>query len=130
MLIGDVRLGGLARLKRVPPTELAPPKYFVAEKPEQLLDQWRAIRMGDLSECGSHERCHYCGDICPGDAFVQTGDPLRAADNHCRQAYARMTAGQHLQQGLSLDELRKKFGIPAEFGRATVRPIISLHPVG
>lgn len=130
MPIGEVRAGDLFRLKRQSSTEVTPVRSFTAANREELLDQWRAVRMGDLSECGSHERCHYCGDICPGDAFVQTGDPLRAAENHCRHAYARMTASKHLQAGLSLDDLHKKFGVPAEFGRTTVQPIIPLHLIG
>ena len=131
--IGNFRKNGLRHLKRLPPSitaEFAP--LFTNDDPAVLLDQWRSIRMESMSDCGKHERCHYCGDLCPGDAFVQTGSPLRAAENHCRQAYARMTAGQLLQAGHSLDDLRQKFGVSAEFGRelGKTRPVIRLHPVG
>lgn len=132
MVIGEVRGGDLLKLKRLPPapaTDTVPD--FVAADPAELLDQWRRVRMNSMTECGTHERCHYCGDLCPGDAFVQNGNPLSAAENHCRQAYARMAAGQHLQAGHTLDSLRQKFGISAEFGRefAKTRPTIKLHPV-
>ncbi len=132
MPMGDVRTGGLLHLKRLPPEPMADSlPDFVAANPAELLDQWRSVRMKSMTECGTHERCYYCGDLCPGDAFIQNGNPLSAADNHCRQAYARMTAGQHLQAGHSLDELRQKFGVSAEFGRMLKkhRPIIKLHHV-
>ncbi|MFM2057907.1 MAG: hypothetical protein RLY71_2292 [Pseudomonadota bacterium] len=132
MVIGNFRRDGLQPLKRLPSEpagEQAP--NLTAATPAELLDQWRSIRMENMSDCGKYERCHYCGDLCPGDAFVQAGNPLRAAENHCRQAYARMTAGQLLRSGHSLDDLRKKFGIPAEFGRCyqKTRPTIRLHPI-
>lgn len=132
MSIGQVRQNDLPRLRRLPPAST--PSHlpsFTADDPAELLDQWRSIRMESMTECGTHERCHYCGDLCPGDAFVQNGNPLSAAENHCRQAYARMTAGQHLQAGHSLDDLHQKFGVSAEFGRqhSKLRPTIKLHPV-
>lgn len=131
MSIGNFRQNGLLPLKRLPPSPIAENSpTFTTTDPVALLDQWRSVRMENMSDCGKHERCHYCGDLCPGDAFVQTGNPLRAAENHCRQAYARMTASQLLQSDHSLDDLRKKFGISAEFGREykKYRPIIRLHP--
>lgn len=130
--IGNFRIKGLHHLKRLPPSAPSElPPSFTAEDPGVLLDQWRSIRMESMIDCGKHERCYYCGDLCPGDAFVQTGNPLRAAENHCRQASARMTAGQHLQAGYSQDDLRQKFGVSTEFGRelGKTRPTIRLHPV-
>lgn len=116
--IGNFRKSGLHHLKRVQPsapTE-SPPKLNASE-PGVLLDQWRSIRMENMIDCGKHERCNYCGDLCPGDAFVQTGNPLGAAENHCRQASARMTASKHLRVGHSLADLQKMFGVATEFGR-------------
>lgn len=133
MSIGNFREGGVQHLKRTRPTNTTEHQpSFKADDLGKLLDQWRSVRMVHLLNCGQHEHCHYCGDLCPGDAFVQTGDPLRAAENHCRQAVARMTASQHLQAGYSLHDLHQKFGISAEFGReySMARPIIRLHPVG
>lgn len=129
MQICEVRAGSLPKLKRKPPETKLQSQQFVSDTPETLLDQWRTVRISDLTECGTHERCLYCGDICPGDAFVQTGDPLRAAENHCRQAYARMTASKHLQEGMTLADLQKKFGVTAESGHSSLCSVIPLRSI-
>lgn len=132
LLIGHFRQNGVRHLKRLPPVDTSMDlPTFTSKDSGEILDQWRSIRIENLIDCGKHERCHYCGDLCPGDALVQTGSPLKAAENHCSQAYARMTAGQHLREGYSLETLSQKFGISAEFGRETTKTkrIIKLHPV-
>ena len=129
--IGSFRDRGLRTLKRKPPlpqTSYTIPD-FSNKDPDVLLDEWRSIRMNSMTDCGKHERCHYCGDLCPGDAYVQNGNPLSAAENHCRQAYARMTAGKSLEAGQSLEDLRKKFGVSTEYDRGKhARSIITVRP--
>ena len=58
----------------------------------ERLDNWRSLRISSLKECGSYEYCKFCIDVCPGDAFLLTGDLLRAPENHCIIAKARYKA--------------------------------------
>lgn len=58
----------------------------------ERLDNWRSLRISYLKECGSYEYCKFCIDVCPGDAFLLTGDLLRAPENHCVIAKARYKA--------------------------------------
>ena len=56
------------------------------------LDNWRSLKISDLKECGKHDYCEFCIDVCPGDAFLLTGDLLSAPENHCTIAKARHKA--------------------------------------
>lgn len=113
MEIGDFRAAGLKGLKRLASDKISTSTNASTQTHQKLLEEWRGIRMEDLTDCGKHERCHFCGDLCPGDGFVQTGDYLQAAENHCRQAYARMTASSYLQSGKTLDKLLEIFNTPS-----------------
>ncbi len=57
-----------------------------------LLDNWRSLKISDLKECGTYNYCEYCIDVCPGDAYILTGDLLKAPENHCIIAKARHKA--------------------------------------
>lgn len=56
------------------------------------LDNWRSLKISDLKECGHHVYCMFCIDVCPGDAYLLTGDLLKAPENHCVIAKARYEA--------------------------------------
>lgn len=65
---------------------------FTALKGYEILDNWRSLKISDLKECGTYNYCEFCIDVCPGDAYVLTGDLLRAPENHCVIAKARYKA--------------------------------------
>lgn len=69
------------------------------------LADWQAITLRDFDECGTHKRCDWCEEICPGDALVLSGNPLAAAEHRCTAAAARMTAAQHLFYGQAAQNL-------------------------
>jgi radical SAM protein with 4Fe4S-binding SPASM domain len=117
--IGSFRTDGVKHLKRVPESGKATSPSAEINGPAKILDRWRSVRIHDLTDCGRHEHCNYCGDLCPGDAFVQTGDPLKAAENHCRQARARMTASQVVKARLPVHALPESIGNPVGHSRST-----------
>ena len=130
MKLGNVRDAGLSELLHHAPTfPHAKALLFDDLLPTERLAAWQEIRLADLRECGTHERCLWCGDICPGDAYVQTRDPLAAAENHCREAYARMTAARELESGLNQTAIYTKYGVNADFGdSAPAEQPIKWHP--
>jgi radical SAM protein with 4Fe4S-binding SPASM domain len=116
MRLGNVRQTSLSALLQHAPAK-HPSAITIQElAPADRLAAWQRIRLGDLRECGTHDRCEWCGDICPGDAYVQTGDPLASAENHCREAYARMTAANELESGLNRTAIYTKYGVDTDFG--------------
>ena len=120
MKLGNIRttgFEGVVQQQKLLPQ--SPVRNFNELSPSQLFAAWQSIRIEDLRECGTHDRCEWCGDICPGDAYVQTKDPLAAAENHCREAYARMTASQEISAGLSLTDIYIKYNVTTDFGLST-----------
>jgi len=65
---------------------------FEALKGVERLDNWRSLKISDLKNCGQFNYCEFCIDVCPGDAFLLTGDLLSAPENHCAIAKARYQA--------------------------------------
>lgn len=120
MKLGNIRTTGFEGVVQQQKSRpISPVKNFSELSSSQLLAAWQSIRIEDLRECGTHDRCEWCGDICPGDAYVQTKDPLAAAENHCREAYARMTASQEINSGLSLTDIYIKYDVTTDFGLTT-----------
>lgn len=89
--VASLRDGNIRQLKRNKRN-----KKFVKEFSEltggKLLDNWRSLRISDLKECGTYNYCEYCIDVCPGDAYMLTGDLFNAPENHCLIAKARHKA--------------------------------------
>jgi radical SAM protein with 4Fe4S-binding SPASM domain len=69
------------------------------------LANWQAVTLRDFDECGTHERCKWCDEICPGDALVLTGNPLAPVEHRCKAAAARMTASQKLSSGQAAQQV-------------------------
>lgn len=90
-VIASLRDGNIRTLKRNRRN-----KKFINElsmlKGTDLLDNWRSLKISNLKECGTYDYCEYCIDVCPGDAYMLTGDLLKAPENHCLIAKARHKA--------------------------------------
>jgi MoaA/NifB/PqqE/SkfB family radical SAM enzyme len=70
------------------------------------LADWQAVTLDDFDECGGHDYCDWCQEICPGDALVLSGNPFAPVEHRCRSALARSTAasmlsGQAAEQALN-----------------------------
>ncbi|MBU5612869.1 radical SAM protein [Geomonas azotofigens] len=59
---------------------------------EGFLSKWRGIKISDFKECGTHDYCDYCPEVCAGAAWLATGDYLAANESSCRQAKAFLKA--------------------------------------
>lgn len=53
-----------------------------------FLGEWRKIKIADFLECGSHDYCNYCPEVCAGAAWLATGNYLMPSESSCRQALA------------------------------------------
>lgn len=52
----------------------------------------RQITIADFDECGSHDYCDYCPEVCAGAAWLATGNYRAASQSSCRQAMAYQQA--------------------------------------
>lgn len=90
-IIASLREGNIRELKR----NSHHPNFMgdsSSLKGYERLDNWRSLKISDLKECGKYDYCEFCIDVCPGDAFLLTGDLLSAPWNHCIIAKARHKA--------------------------------------
>lgn len=55
---------------------------------DHFLAKWRRTKIKDFHECGKHEYCSYCPEVCAGAAWLATGDYLSKNESSCRQAKA------------------------------------------
>lgn len=90
-VIASFRRGNIKDLKRNNKREKFECNFDKMNNIDRL-DNWRSLKISDLKECGKHDYCRFCIDVCPGDAYLLTGDPLQAAENHCIIAKARYGA--------------------------------------
>jgi radical SAM protein with 4Fe4S-binding SPASM domain len=74
-------------------------------KKNQALTSWKSITIQDYDECGTHDRCSFC-NRCPGQSFIEHGNPLQASSANCNSANARMELANKLQAGI--DPLKGK----------------------
>lgn len=74
-------------------------KNAIMRNEHRDLADWQAITLHDFNECGKHEHCNWCEEICPGDAFVLSGTPFAPVEHRCKAASARMTAAEYLSHG-------------------------------
>ena len=84
---------------------------------DNFLSAWQSITLKSFDECGTHERCAWCNGLCPGDALLYSDNPLAAAENHCRESSARMTAAKMLMNGLNQQEIYAQLGVSTDLGR-------------
>lgn len=91
LVIASIREGNIRELKRNKKNEKIVTD-FSALKGHERLDNWRSLKISDLKDCGNYDYCEFCIDVCPGDAYMITGDLFRAPENHCRIAKARFKA--------------------------------------
>tara|TARA_B100002019_G_C21272025_1_gene602928 strand:- start:2979 stop:4562 length:1584 start_codon:yes stop_codon:yes gene_type:complete len=77
------------------------------------LAEWRAIKLKNYIECGTHDRCLWCNAKCPGAAMNETGDPLEKSEVQCKIAFAKMLVAQAMEAGQSkkeiLENIRKQY---------------------
>lgn len=90
-VIASLRDGNIRTLKRNKKNNIFI-NDFVGLKGCEVLDNWRSLKISDLKECGTYNYCEYCIDVCPGDAYMLTGNLLKAPENHCLIAKARYKA--------------------------------------
>ena len=57
-----------------------------------FLSKWQKTRIADFDECGSHDYCDYCPEVCAGAAWLATGNYLAASQSSCKQARAYQQA--------------------------------------
>ena len=57
-----------------------------------FLAAWKQTKISDFKECGTHDYCDYCPEVCAGAAWLATGDYLTASESSCRQARAYQQA--------------------------------------
>ena len=74
-------------------------------KKNQALTSWKSITIQDYDECGTHDRCAFC-NRCPGQSFIEHGNPLQASSANCNSANARMELANKLKAGI--DPLKGK----------------------
>lgn len=92
-IIASLHEGNIRKLKRRQ-TPIPFKIDFTILSGVERLDNWRALKISDLIECGCYDYCKFCIDVCPGDAFLLTGNLLSAPENHCAIAKARFKAYQ------------------------------------
>lgn len=61
-----------------------------------FLATWRQATIADFEECGSHDYCDYCPEVCAGAAWLATGNYLAASQSSCRQARAYQSAASSM----------------------------------
>jgi AdoMet-dependent heme synthase len=57
-----------------------------------FLAKWKETKISDFKECGTHDYCNYCPEVCAGAAWLATGNYLAASESSCRQARAYQQA--------------------------------------
>lgn len=57
-----------------------------------FLKEWKHTKISDFQECGTHDYCDYCPEVCAGAAWLATGDYLATSESSCRQARAYQQA--------------------------------------
>ena len=67
--------------------------------------KWRAVRVGDMEECGRRPECGYCY-LCAGNNYLEHGTPLKASQVSCYMAKIRYGVVQKLKAGI--DPLQSK----------------------
>jgi radical SAM protein with 4Fe4S-binding SPASM domain len=87
------------------------------------LEKWQSITINDYEECGTHEKCGYC-NRCPGQSFIEHGNPLKASSANCKIAIARMTLAQKLKSGI--DPLVGK-SIETKLQEYSFEPDVEIH---
>lgn len=71
----------------------------------EMVLKWRNTTIGDIEECGRHEKCEYCY-LCAGNNFIEHGTPFKPSNVNCHIAEIRLGLIKKLEQGL--DPLRGK----------------------
>jgi radical SAM protein with 4Fe4S-binding SPASM domain len=101
--IGSFRENKIEHLKKKSIKNLLFSTNLNIESYEQRLDNWRSLKIKDLIDCGKFDYCNFCIDLCPGDAYLMSGNILAAPQNHCIIAKARFTAKYWHNSGGTLD---------------------------
>lgn len=78
--LGNIRQDKLADIWRGSPAD------------NGFLSRWQQTQIADFDECGSHDYCDYCPEVCAGAAWLATGNYLAANESSCRQARAYQQA--------------------------------------
>jgi radical SAM protein with 4Fe4S-binding SPASM domain len=98
LLMGNTRKDDLIKLWR---------KSFSGKN---SLSKWKNIKIADLNECGKHEYCKYCPEICPGASWLATGSYLNPSESSCRQARAYQKAIELMKQHTQGGDIVEKRG--------------------
>lgn len=88
------------------------------------LKKWRDVTIGNIEECGRHEKCGYCF-LCVGNSFIEHGTPLKPPAVNCHMAELRYRIALRLANGddplggKSIDERLTEVDVPEtkEFSR-------------
>ncbi|MBE6245373.1 MAG: radical SAM protein [Bacteroidales bacterium] len=67
-------------------------------KESESRNYWLHLTLNDYEECGKHNYCDYC-NLCPGNNFVEHGNPLKASEVNCYMAKARYKLAKSMKQG-------------------------------
>lgn len=60
---------------------------------------WLNLSLNDYEECGKYDYCAYC-NLCPGNNFIEHGNPLKASEVNCSMAKSRYELALRLMQGI------------------------------
>lgn len=64
----------------------------------EAIRQWRNTRVGDIEECGQHEKCNFCY-LCAGNNYLEHGTWTKPSAVSCYMAEVRYDLSQKLKRG-------------------------------
>ena len=88
------------------------------------LKRWRQVSVGDIGECGRHEKCNFCF-LCVGNGYIESGTPFKSPKSSCDMAELRYNLSRKIAEGKdplggkSIEDKLNEIDIPKtmEFGR-------------
>lgn len=90
---------------------------------------WLGLSLNDYEDCGRHVYCAYC-NLCPGNNFIEHGNPLKAGEVNCSMAKARYELAQKMMAGydpLEGKSLRERLNELLDFVPMKIQRESSLH---
>lgn len=67
-------------------------------KNSTILKDWQSVKVKDFSDCGKHDYCNFCIEICPAISQLENGDFKNSNSSNCTKAKARQEAYRKLIQ--------------------------------
>lgn len=61
-----------------------------------LLKNFQSLMVKDFSDCGKHDYCNFCIEVCPAISYLENGDFMNSNSSNCIKAKARQDAYKKL----------------------------------